>query len=138
MIPLPSGVTSVGVVVDPSILTFDPSDPRELIDWIARRDRRVADELSAASPLPDDFHMADIEAYLTTPCFSENRWAVIGHAAVNTKASVAGLLVSICVAWVTVQAWGALGGCWALLLGSVVSAAIQLVAFIKFTSSASS
>jgi len=81
VIALPSGVTSVGVVVDPDVLALTPSNPAELVDWIAARDKRLATELAAVTPVPGDFHVADIEASIATPCFSEDRWAVVGHAA---------------------------------------------------------
>jgi len=81
IIPLPSGVTSVGVVADPRHVDFRPRDYPELHAWIAERDPRLAAELSATRPVEGDFRMADLEASVAPQVFSERRWAVVGQAA---------------------------------------------------------
>jgi flavin-dependent dehydrogenase len=81
LIPLPSGVTSVGVVADPTVANFAPSDYRDLLAWLEHRDPRVYAELSAATPADDEFHFAEVDAYRAETCFSDERWAVVGGAA---------------------------------------------------------
>ena len=81
IIPLPSGATSVGVVVDPSVVDFAPEDYSDLLRWVDARDPRVAEELSLTEPLENDFHVADLEAGVATTCFSGDRWAVVGQSA---------------------------------------------------------
>jgi len=81
IIPLPSGVTSVGVVADPGLVDFHPRDYQELHAWIAERDPRLADELSSTRPVQGDFRTVDLEAAVVPQVYTQQRWAVIGQAA---------------------------------------------------------
>ncbi|HSH75320.1 MAG TPA: FAD-dependent oxidoreductase [Longimicrobiales bacterium] len=81
LIPLPSGVTSVGVVADPRLVEFQPRDYAEMLAWIAERDPRLAEELSATRPVQGDFHVVDAEAWAVPEVFGDRRWAVVGQAA---------------------------------------------------------
>lgn len=82
IIPLPSGVTSVGVVADPDVVDFSPSCLPELLEWLSVHDPRVHRELEAALPAwSGDFHVADVNASIASTCFSEERWAIVGGAA---------------------------------------------------------
>jgi hypothetical protein len=81
LIPLPSGVTSVGVVADPDVVDLAPRDYGELVAWIAARDTRLAQELERTEPEPGDFRIVDVEAHVAPRAFNENRWAVVGQAA---------------------------------------------------------
>jgi flavin-dependent dehydrogenase len=81
IIPLPSGVTSVGVVADPRHVDFRPCDYLELHAWIAERDPRLAAELAATRPIEGDFRTADLAASVAPQVFSDRRWAAVGQAA---------------------------------------------------------
>lgn len=82
LIPLPSGATSVGVVVDPeTVPDFAPRDFVELLAWLKPRDRRLHDELLNATPIEGDFHHVDVDAHMVDQCFHADRWAVVGAAA---------------------------------------------------------
>lgn len=81
IIPLPSGVTSVGVVADPEIVDFSPRDYQQLHAWIADHDPRLADELSSTRPVDGDFRTADLEATVAPQVFTQQRRAVVGQAA---------------------------------------------------------
>jgi flavin-dependent dehydrogenase len=81
VIPLPTGVTSLGVVVDPRFVDFRPRDYRELHAWLALHDPRLAEELTATAPIEGDFHVADLEASVVTQAFGEDRRAIVGQAA---------------------------------------------------------
>ncbi len=81
IIALPSGATSVGVVVDPDVLEFNPASYGEMVGWLAQRDRRTAHELAIATPVEGDFHVTHLNATVAEQCFSAERWAVVGQAA---------------------------------------------------------
>ena len=82
IIPLPSGVTSIGVVADPEVVDFAPADLHGLLQWLEYRDPRIHAELSAAVPAGEgDFHVTDVDASIASTCFSDKRWAVVGGAA---------------------------------------------------------
>lgn len=81
LIPLPSDVTSVGIVSDPDVVDVMPRDYGEFGRWIAERDPRLARELSSTRPVEGDWHAGDLEAGVAPTCFSDERWAVIGQAA---------------------------------------------------------
>ena len=80
LIPLPTGVTSVGVVADPDAVTFQPRSARDLTDWISAHDPRLAHEITRRPVLEGDFHVVDVEAFVTRS-FSPDRWAVVGSSA---------------------------------------------------------
>lgn len=81
IIALPSGATSVGVVVDPDVLEFKPASYGELVSWLAVRDGRAADELAHATPVDGDFHVTQLDAAVAEQCFNAERWAAVGQAA---------------------------------------------------------
>jgi 2-polyprenyl-6-methoxyphenol hydroxylase-like FAD-dependent oxidoreductase len=81
IIALPSGATSVGVVVDPGVLEFETSSYGGMVAWLAERDARAARELAMATPVDDDFHMTELNAAVAEQCFSPDHWAVVGQAA---------------------------------------------------------
>jgi hypothetical protein len=81
IIPLPSGVTSVGVVADPSVVPFEPRDLSELVSWLETHDPRVHAELARARPVDEALWRVDLCAGTAETCFSEDRWAVVGNAA---------------------------------------------------------
>ena len=80
IIPLPTGVTSVGVVVDPQAVDFGASTFPELTRWLSERDPRLARELSRRAPVDGDLHVVDVDAFVTRS-FSDERWAVVGGSA---------------------------------------------------------
>jgi flavin-dependent dehydrogenase len=82
VIPLPSGVTSLGVVVDPDAVDFAPSNLDELVAWLRVHDPRVHRELLRAAPADgEDLRVTDLDAGVATTCFSPERWALVGGAA---------------------------------------------------------
>ncbi|MDX1493989.1 MAG: FAD-dependent oxidoreductase [Longimicrobiales bacterium] len=81
IIPLPSGVTSVGVVADrDAVSDFHPNGYDDLLTWIEGRDPRLYHELQGTSPVDGDFHVADADAFVARS-FDERRLAVVGGAA---------------------------------------------------------
>lgn len=81
LIPLPTGVTSFGVVVDPAEVEFAPRDFPGLVSWISDRDSRLAAELAGRTPVDGDFHTAAMHARVAGTCFSPERWAAVGQCA---------------------------------------------------------
>ncbi|MFT7640745.1 MAG: O-antigen/teichoic acid export membrane protein [Pirellulaceae bacterium] len=84
---------------------------------------------------------------LTVMSFAPLAWAVsapvsvgltvIERPAVNTHACLVGMLTTVLISLATVHQLGALGGSWALLMGSIVIAVIQSAAFVKYTAAES-
>lgn len=81
IIPLPTGVTSVGVVADPAVVPSLPGDYPGLTSWLRAHDGRLADALMATRAAAGDFHTADVTAFRAARCFRDDRVAVIGQAA---------------------------------------------------------
>lgn len=81
LIPLPSGVTSVGIVADPLEVDFAPGDFQQLVQWLSERDVRLGAELGALRPVDGDFHVADLEAGVARTCFGAERWGAVGQCA---------------------------------------------------------
>ncbi len=81
VIPLPTGVTSVGVVADPDVVDLSPRSYPDLLEWIEPRDARLAAELAATRPADERLHTASLEAGVAPKCFSGDRWAVVGQSA---------------------------------------------------------
>ena len=81
VIPLPTGVTSVGVVADPAVVGSLPQDYEALLRWLRPRDPRLAEALAGTTPVAGDFHAADLAAFRATRCFRGGRVAVVGGAA---------------------------------------------------------
>ncbi|NIQ53586.1 MAG: halogenase, partial [Gammaproteobacteria bacterium] len=97
VIPLPTGVTSVGVVTAPDTSAAPPRDYAELLDWLRPRDPRLAAALADTRPVHDDFHTADLDAFRADRCFHPHRTAVIGQAAaaVDVLYSPGGDLIAV-------------------------------------------
>ena len=80
LIPLPSGVTSVGIVSDPDVVDPRPATHAELRSWIEARDPRLGHELASARPVDAQPHVTETEAFVTRS-FHPNRSATVGGAA---------------------------------------------------------
>lgn len=81
IIPLPTGVTSVGVVADPTVVDFEPRDLSGLLAWLERHDPRVHAELARDKPVDAALQRFDLSAGIGETCFSGDRWALVGNAA---------------------------------------------------------
>lgn len=80
LIPLPSGATSVGVVIDPRIHRFSElNTPDRAAGWLARHEPQLARDLLGRGRR--DFRVVKGGAYGVRRAFSPDRWAVVGDAA---------------------------------------------------------
>ncbi|MEM9195829.1 MAG: NAD(P)/FAD-dependent oxidoreductase [Myxococcota bacterium] len=79
LIPLGSGYTSVGVVVDASIHAFDDirTDDR-LRAWIRRHEPALSERLDGVAA--EDFRCLREYSYTAKQVFSKDRWALVGEA----------------------------------------------------------
>lgn len=80
LIPLPSGVTSVGIVSDPELVDALPDTYAGLRSWIEAHDPRLGHELASAHLVDAESHVQDTEAFVTRS-FHPNRSAIVGGAA---------------------------------------------------------
>ena len=80
LIPLSSGVTSVGVVSDPELVPALPDTFSGLSSWIEAHDPRLAHELASARPVDPAPHVRETDAFVTRS-FHAERWATVGGAA---------------------------------------------------------
>ena len=81
VIPLPTGVTSVGVVADRDALPPVGTDYPDLVRWLGSRDPRLSAALAEATPADGDFHAAGFDAFRVDHAFRADRVAVVGQSA---------------------------------------------------------
>ena len=80
LIPLPTGATSVGIMTDPALHSFDELNRADrLLAWLAVREPQLASTVAAHEIL--DFHRMKTKSYLATRAFSCDRWALSGESA---------------------------------------------------------
>lgn len=79
IIPLESGVTSIGIVMDDMVFTSaNIRDPRSAIAWLQQHQPRCADAIAGANFL--DFVVLPNYAYDCKKVLSAERWAISGEA----------------------------------------------------------
>ncbi len=79
LIPLPSGHTSVGLVVHDEVHPFDTFSTRErFFAWIEEHEPALAGPLSKYEV--EDFHVLRSFSHTAKRVFSEQRWALVGEA----------------------------------------------------------
>ena len=80
LIPLPTGATSVGVMADPALHSFDQLNRFErVLTWLRAREPQLAEVAASAECL--DFHSMRARAYLSQRTLSADRWALCGESA---------------------------------------------------------
>jgi flavin-dependent dehydrogenase len=81
LIPLASGSHSVGIVADPKFHPLDGMNSFErAMDWLARHQPRLHDELDARRGALQDFAFLRRLSYDCRQVFSADRWALAGEA----------------------------------------------------------
>jgi flavin-dependent dehydrogenase len=81
LIPLASGSHSVGIVADPKYHPLDTMDSFDkAMDWFARYQPRLFDELDGKRHLLQDFAFFKNFSYGCKQVFSDRRWALTGEA----------------------------------------------------------
>jgi flavin-dependent dehydrogenase len=81
LIPLASGSHSVGIVADPRFHALEEMNTFErALEWLARNQPRLADELRPLAPKLQDFAFLRRFSHDCTQVFSEQRWALAGEA----------------------------------------------------------
>lgn len=81
LIPLSSGVTSIGLVFDPKVVA--PADVRQhaqCLSWLATEHPLIAQQLRDHEPL--DFHYMENYAVTSSQVFSETGWMTTGDAGI--------------------------------------------------------
>ena len=80
LIPLPSGVTSVGIMADPNLHALEQLNQFEkVLTWLRVREPQLAEVVSSVEPL--DFHAMKARSYLSRRTLSAERWALCGESA---------------------------------------------------------
>lgn len=81
LIPLASGSHSVGIVADPRVHPLEGMDSFDkAMDWLARWQPRLFDELDRRRHLLQDFSFLRRFSYGCKQVFSQRRWAMTGEA----------------------------------------------------------
>jgi len=81
LIPLPTGYTSLGIVIDEKFHSFaDVASPEKAMDWLAEKEPAIAQSLQAHSR--QDFVRLRHYSMDSKQIFSHERWACVGEAAV--------------------------------------------------------
>lgn len=80
LIPLPSGVTSVGIMTDPNLHALEQLNRfGKVLTWLRPREPQLAEVVSSFEHL--DFHAMKARSYLSRRTFSVDRWALCGESA---------------------------------------------------------
>ncbi len=83
LIPLASGCTSIGIVADPQIHSFnDINQQQEALAWLTRYEPQLAHALSANDVTIIDFHALKHVSHGCQQVYSAQRWAITGEAGV--------------------------------------------------------
>jgi flavin-dependent dehydrogenase len=84
LIPLSSGSTSVGIVTDASMHSFDEMNRFErALDWLHQHEPQCAEDIEQHLDKIQDFRIMKNYSYSCEQVFSDERWCLIGEAAVS-------------------------------------------------------
>jgi flavin-dependent dehydrogenase len=83
IIPLASGSTSIGIVTDASMHPFEEMNLFDrALDWLHRHEPQCAEEVEQHRDQIQDFRVMKDYSYSCEQVFSEDRWCLVGEAAV--------------------------------------------------------